>query len=108
MGEPVPGWAAMELAGKARTDVEGCARLGIITVTAVEAANLCSCFAVQPLLIGVGAGRATEPHAPVAMDAEAKLVPAMVASHGHTRRLHALGAGARLPSILTDVATAVL
>jgi len=100
-------WAETESAGKALTGVEWSAWLRAIRATAVEAANLCSRLAVQPLLISVCAGRAAEPHAPVAVDDEAELAAAMVASHRHTRLLHALGAGARLPSTLTDVATAV-
>jgi hypothetical protein len=61
----------------------------------IEAANLCLGVFTQSMLIGAHAGRGTKPHVPVAVNDEAEVSSAMVASPLHKLRLEAPADGAK-------------
>jgi hypothetical protein len=61
----------------------------------IEAANLRLGVFAQSMLVSAHAGRGTEPHVPVAVNDEAEVSSAMVASYLHKLRLEAPAEGAK-------------
>jgi hypothetical protein len=94
-GALAPCRPAAESAGKASGPARRRGQLRPVAEAAFEIANLRLGLAVEPLLIGLCAGRATEPHAPIAVNDKAEFASAMVAPHRHERRVDALGVGLR-------------